>query len=160
MSSRLGTGVVLTALTLSVACGSSAPSESQSATPAADASHSGEHAAVKRVFFVAPKDGETIKPEAKIEFGAEMLTIAAVPEGEVKDVRPSTGHFHLAVDAACLPPGEVIPKADPWVHFGKAQTSVETSLKPGAHTLTLQAGDDQHRTMEGLCETIKVNVAP
>ncbi len=81
-------------------------------------------------------------------------------EGEVKDVRPETGHFHLAIDADCLPPGQEIPKADPWVHFGKAQTSVETSLTPGPHKLTLQAGDDLHRTMEGLCETINVTVAP
>jgi hypothetical protein len=162
MSSRFGAGVVLTALTLSVGCGSSTPpSESQSepATAASDASHSG-HAALKRVFFAVPKDGATIKPESKVEFGAEMFTIAPVPEGEVKDVRPDTGHFHLAVDADCLPPGQVIPKATPWQHFGKAQKETEVSLTPGAHKLTVQAGDDQHRTMEGLCETISVTVAP
>jgi hypothetical protein len=141
MSSRVGRGIVLVALMLTVAaCGSNAPA--------------------KRVFFVAPTNGATIKPEAKIEFGTEGFTIAAVPEGEVKDVRPETGHFHLAVDTDCLPPGQEIPKADPWVHFGKAQTSVETSLTPGPHKLTLQAGDDLHRTMEGLCETINVTVAP
>ena len=36
--------------------------------------------------------------------------------------------------------------------------TAETALKPGTHKLTVQAGDDQHRTMEGLCETITVTV--
>jgi hypothetical protein len=33
-------------------------------------------------------------------------------------------------------------------------------LPPGQHKLTLQLGDDLHRTSEGLCQTITVNVEP
>jgi hypothetical protein len=36
---------------------------------------------------------------------------------------------------------------------------IDMQLPPGEHTLTLQVGDDQHRAMEGLCETITVTVA-
>jgi hypothetical protein len=54
----------------------------------------------------------------------------------------------------------VIPKADPWVHFGNGTDTADIQLTPGMHTLTVQAGDDQHRTIEGLCETITVNVVP
>jgi hypothetical protein len=141
MATRVGLGVVAAALTFAVtACGGTAPKES--------------------VFFVSPKDGATISREAKLEFGSEQFTISPVPPGEITEakVRPGTGHFHVAIDTDCLPAGTVIPMADPWVHFGKGQTSVETALPPGKHTLTVQAGDDQHRTKEGLCQTITVNV--
>jgi hypothetical protein len=161
MFTRAVPAVVAAALALTAtACSSNAPEETPAESPAAaDATHAGDHAAMKRVFFVTPKDGDTIKPDAKLEFAAEMFTIAAVPEGEVKTVRAETGHFHIAPDADCLPAGTVIPKADPWVHFGKGQNNVEITLSPGKHKLTLQAGDDQHRTMEGLCQTITVTVA-
>lgn len=159
MIMRVGSGVFTAALMLSVAaCGGTTPAESEKAgAPAADASHEG-HTGVSRVFFVEPKDGATIGSDAKIVFGSEMFTIAAVPAGEVTSVRAGTGHYHLGVDTECLPAGQVIPKADPWVHFGTGANSAEPALKPGTHKLTVQAGDDQHRTMEGLCETITVTV--
>jgi Domain of unknown function (DUF4399) len=140
MFTRAVLAVVAAALALTAAaCGSNTPKE--------------------RVFFVEPKDGATVKPDLTLKFGSEMFTIAAVPEGEVKEVRSNTGHYHVAPDADCLPANTVIPKADPWVHFGKGTDTAEISLSPGPHKLTLQAGDDQHRTIEGLCETINVTVA-
>jgi hypothetical protein len=69
------------------------------------------------------------------------------------------GHHHVGVDTDCLPPGMEIPMASPWVHFGKANTTIDMQLPPGSHRLTLQLGDDLHRTIEGLCTTITVNVA-
>ena len=133
MFTRALPAVAALALT-AAACGSNTPKEpADTAAPAAEAAHSGDHPAMKRVFFVTPKDGDTIKPDAKLEFAAEMFTIAAVPEGEVKTVRAETGHFHIAPDADCLPAGTVIPKADPWVHFGKAQNNAEITLSPGKH---------------------------
>ena len=48
--------------------------------------------------------------------------------------------------------------ASPWVHFGKANTTIDMQLTPGPHRLTLQLGDDLHRTIEGLCTTIDVTV--
>jgi uncharacterized protein DUF4399 len=161
MASRIGVSVALAAMALyAAACGSSSstPPESSSSAPAADASHTG-HTGAGRVFFVEPKDGDTIKPEAHLVFGSEQFTISPVPAGDVKEVRPGTGHYHVAVDSDCLPTGEVIPKADPWIHFGKGDNSADLQLKPGPHKLTVQAGDDQHRTVEGLCQTISVTVA-
>ena len=161
MATRVGIGVIAAALTFSVgACGGTAPKETESAAPAADAAHTGDHSRTSRVFFVSPKDGATISREAKLEFGSEQFTIAAVPPGELTEsqVRAGTGHYHVAVDSDCLPPGQIIPKADPWVHFGKGNNTAEVPLTPGKHRLTVQAGDDQHRTIEGLCQTITVNV--
>ncbi len=167
MVSRVVTGVAVAAMAFSVAaCGGSTPqTESESpqppaaAAPAAD-EHAG-HAAGGRVYFVSPKNGDTIKPLHTFEFGSDMYTIAAVPAGELTEaqVRTGTGHFHLGVDTECLPPGQVIPKADPWIHFGTGNNNIEMQLKPGPHTFSVQAGDDMHRTVTGLCETIKVTVA-
>jgi hypothetical protein len=115
-----------------------------------------------RVFFVSPKDGDTFKADATIpvEFGAEMFEIAAVPQGDVTTVRPNTGHYHIGVDTSCLEAGKVIPKANPWTHFGTGKNTAEVGpLPPGKHTLTVQAGDDKHTTIEGLCQTITINVA-
>jgi hypothetical protein len=136
-------------------------SAAETATDASHAEHSGSiTSGVSRVFFVTPKDGDTIKTVSKIEFGAQYYTIAAVPPGEIapEQVRPGVGHFHLGVDTDCLPPGQVIPKADPWIHFGTGSNTIEMQLTPGRHRLAVQAGDDMHRTLPGLCEVISVNV--
>ena len=88
------------------------------------------------------------------------MTIAPVPPGEITEaqVRPNTAHYHLGVDTDCLPAGTVIPKANPWVHFGDGKNTIDMQLSPGMHKLVVQAGDDRHATMTGLCETITVNV--
>jgi hypothetical protein len=159
MSIRFVMGAAVAALSLGVAaCSSSTPpaSETAPATEAA-ADHSGHTGG--RVFFVSPTDGETIKNGHRAEFGSEMFTIAAVPPGEVTDVRAGTGHFHLGFDTDCLPAGAVIPKADPWQHFGTGTNWTELNLTPGQHTLVVQAGDDKHATMTDLCEKITVTVA-
>jgi hypothetical protein len=167
MVSRVVKGVAVAAVALSVAaCGGEAPqpesqSESSAAAPAAD-EHAG-HTGASRVFFVSPKDGETIKPNHRFEFGSDMYTIAAVPEGEITadQVRPGVGHFHLGIDADCVPPGQEIPRGNPtWIHFGTGNNNIEMqALTPGQHKFSVQAGDDLHRGVEGLCETITVTVA-
>lgn len=121
------------------------------------ADHAGPHG---RVFFIEPKDGDTIKSMSTFRFGNEGVTVSAVPPGELKpeQVRPNMTHYHLGVDTDCLPPGQVIPKADPWIHFGDGKDTIEMQLKPGKHRLVLQSGDDLHRTIEGLCQTISVTV--
>ena len=144
---------------VAAACGGSEtpPASTASAPAAAPASPP-----ATRVFFVTPTNGATIKPMSTIEFGSSgSVTVAAVPPGELKpeQVRPGMIHYHIAIDADCLAAGTVIPKADPWVHFGDGKKVIEMSLAPGAHRLTVQAGDDMHRTIAGLCETINVTVA-
>ena len=58
-----------------------------------------------------------------------------------------------------LPAGTEIVKGTPsWVHFGTGATEIDVQLEPGTHKLTLQLGDDLHRTIDGFCQTITVNV--
>jgi hypothetical protein len=149
MSSRVLVVPVLAAFALiAVACGGGAPAEDHSA-------HTGG-----RVFFMEPANGATVKSPVHLVFGSEMVTIAPVPPGEISEaqVRPNTAHYHLGVDTDCLPVGSVIPKANPWVHFGDGKNTIDMQLPPGMHKLVVQAGDDRHATMTGLCETITVNV--
>ena len=111
-----------------------------------------------RVSFVQPQDGATVKSPVHLEFGAQDFTIAAVPQGTVTETRPSLGHYHIGVDAECLPTGTAIPRAAPWVHFGDGKNVIDMQLPAGMHKLTLQVGDDLHKTIEGLCTSISVNV--
>ena len=135
--SRFASGALIVAVVvIGAACGQSGP----------------------RVFFVTPQNGATVKSPVKLEFGAQDFQIAAVPQGTVTETRPALGHYHVGVDADCLPTGEVIPRAAPWVHFGDGKNVIEMQLPPGMHKLTLQVGDDLHKTIQGLCETINVNV--
>jgi hypothetical protein len=158
---RIVNAVMLGLLTvIAAACGGA--ETPPSSAPAASAPASAPAPPANRVFFVSPTNGATIKPMSTIEFGSTGVTVGAVPPGELKpeQVRPNIIHYHIAVDADCLPAGTVIPKADPWVHFGDGKNVIEMSLTPGPHRLTVQAGDDMHRTIAGLCETINVTVAP
>lgn len=111
-----------------------------------------------RVFFVEPGDGATVTSPVKLVFGSENVEVGAVPD-EVETPRKGVIHYHLALNADCLPPGTVIPQANPWIHFGDGSKSIDMTLPPGEHRLVVQAGDDEHRTIEGLCETISITVA-
>jgi hypothetical protein len=111
-----------------------------------------------RVFFVQPQDGAMVKSPVKLEFGAQDFTIAAVPQGTVTETRPSLGHYHIGLDTDCLLAGTVIPRAAPWVHFGDGKNVIDMQLPAGMHKLTLQVGDDLHKTIDGLCTSISVNV--
>ncbi len=148
MRNRIVKTVVLGAWTLVVAAcgGASTPPASGAGT----------------VFFVSPKNGDTIKPMSTIEFGSTGATVAAVPPGELKpeQVRAGMIHYHLGVDTDCLATGVAIPKADPWIHFGDGKKVIEQALAPGPHRLAVQAGDDMHRTLAGMCQVINVTVAP
>ena len=169
MSSRLVLGVVIAVVTVSVAaCRSETPpAETETAAaPAAAESHEGHTA---KVSFAEPKDGATLssKTLTKFVFAADNYQISPVPQGEVKEARADMGHFHLGVDADCLAPGTVIPKAEAgatpgtagqWIHFGTGSNNIEMSLTPGLHKFSVEVGDDLHRAVEGLCETINVTV--
>jgi hypothetical protein len=159
MAFRVVGALILTASVAVAACGGSSPESQPAGTPAAaPAADHTAHPGGGKVFFAEPKSGATVKTPVHIVFGSDMFTIAAVPPGEVTDVRANTGHYHLGVDTDCLPVGSVIPKANPWVHFGMGNNSIDMQLTPGPHKLVVQAGDDKHATMTGLCETINVTV--
>jgi Domain of unknown function (DUF4399) len=155
MCNRVVKGLVLATLTLGVAA-------CTAETPPASTGTSTRTSQGGRVFFVSPKNGDTIKPMSTIEFGQEGSKVGAVPPGELKpeQVRPGIIHYHLGLDTDCLAPGVIIPKADPWIHFGDGKNVIEMSLTPGQHRLAVQAGDDMHRTLPGMCEVINVTVAP
>lgn len=171
MTTRLGiTAAALAFAMVGIGCGSSDSPASDANETAADAStesHEGHEMA--RVYFVEPKDGATVSSKSltKFVFGRDNYQIAAVPEGEVTEARPDMGHFHLGVDADCLPPGTTIPKAEAgatpgtagsWIHFGTGSDNIEMALTPGPHKYSVQVGDDLHRAVEGLCETINIEV--
>lgn len=91
-----------------------------------------------KVSIVSPKDGDVVGPEFVVIFGLEGMGVA--PAGI--DM-PDTGHHHLLVDQAELPP-EGKPMGNPPLHFGKGQTQTTLTLPPGKHTLQLIMGDKLH----------------
>jgi hypothetical protein len=111
-----------------------------------------------RVFFVSPQDGAEVTSPISFEFGAENVSVDPIEDPLV--VKPGSIHYHIGYNTDCLPAGEVIPTAEPWVHFGDGSNVFETQLDPGSYKLTLQAGDGEHRTLEGegFCQNISITV--
>ena len=149
------------------ACTSKPAEETKTAeTPAAAPAESHEGHQAKMVYFAEPKDGATIGTLTKFVFKADNYEISAVPP-DAKEARPNVGHFHLGVDTDCLAPGTTIPKAEEgakqgtagsWIHFGKGTDNIEMALNPGPHKMSVEVGDDLHRAVEGLCQTINITV--
>ena len=137
---------------LASACGGGEKTEPEAAPASAPA---------KRVFFVEPAAGATVKSPVHFVFGVEGFTIAPVPEGTVEHAREGMGHHHLGVDMDCLPEGAAIPKGTQgWVHFGKGDTTIDMQLTPGVHRFALQTGNDLHQTVSVLCQTVSITVEP
>jgi hypothetical protein len=136
-----------------------APAEDTAAAPAEHADHADAAAPGPgaRIFFVEPANGATVTSPVKIVFGAENFIIEKRVEGVIN---PGAGHHHIGLDTQCLPPGEIIPSAAPWVHFGDGSSTIEFQLPPGEHHLVAQVGDGEHRTLAepGLCAELHVNV--
>lgn len=108
------------------------------------------------VFFVSPKDGETVTSPVKVVFGLSGMDVqpAGMPQG-------GTGHHHLIIGPAGVPTGDVVPADETHIHFGKGQTETEVTLDPGEHTLTMQFADGLHRSFgEQLKATITITVVP
>jgi len=167
MNRLLIAGVAAVLTFAGIACKSEAPKEeaAPAATPAASTeSHEGHTA--KRVYFAEPADGATVSGPIKFVFKTDNYEISPVPT-DAKEARPNVGHFHLGVDTDCLPPGTDIPKAEAgatpgtagqWIHFGKGTDNIEMALNPGPHKMAVEVGDDLHRAVEGLCQTINITV--
>src|SRR5687767_281888 len=154
--------LVFAFLVAATACGGSEPPAQPAAeAPPAAAPAPAPATPARRVFFVEPQDGATVKSPVKARFGLEGYELAPVPKETItaEQVRAGMGHHHLGIDMDCLPAGTEIVKGTPsWVHFGTGATEIDVQLEPGTHKLTLQLGDDLHRTIEGFCQTITVNV--
>jgi hypothetical protein len=94
-----------------------------------------------RVYIIWPSDGQVIQGG---KFWVRMgLTDAGIaPAGIAKQY---TGHHHLLVDVADLPPlDEEIPNDRNHLHFGRGQTETRLELPPGRHTLQLLFADENH----------------
>lgn len=92
------------------------------------------------VYFLSPEDGATVTSPVTIRFGLRGMGVA--PAGVTA---PNTGHHHLLIDVAELPPDNLpIPSDDKHRHFGLGQTETEITLPPGQHTLQLVLGDALH----------------
>ena len=92
-----------------------------------------------KVYFISPKDGETVQGAVHVRFGLTGMGVA--PAGVTN---AGTGHHHLIVDAPLPPLNLPIPKDEKHVHFGNGQTETTLELTPGEHTLQLLLADANH----------------
>jgi hypothetical protein len=92
------------------------------------------------LYFISPRDGETVKGPVTVRFGLSGMGVA--PAGIAL---PDTGHHHLLINTP-LPAdlGVPLPATDAIRHFGKGQTEAVIELPPGRHTLQLVLGDHLH----------------
>ncbi len=94
-----------------------------------------------KVYVQSPADGAEVSQTFLVRFGLMGMGIA--PAGVD---HPNTGHHHLLIDVADLPPMDLpLPATDDIVHFGKGQTEATVTLPAGEHTLQLVLGDYLHR---------------
>ena len=92
------------------------------------------------VYFISPKDGQTLKNPIKLSFGLEGMSLV-----EAGIDSPHSGHHHLLINVDQLPDmNSPIPANDQHVHFGKGQSTAEINLKPGDYTLQLLFADYLH----------------
>jgi len=93
-----------------------------------------------RVYIISPTDGASVGRDVTVRFGLAGMGVA--PAGVEKE---HTGHHHLLIDVATLPPaGQPIPNDARHKHFGGGQTETALQLSPGTHTLQLELGDANH----------------
>ncbi|MBV8063100.1 MAG: DUF4399 domain-containing protein [Nevskia sp.] len=92
------------------------------------------------VSFTGIKNGDTVTSPFKVGFAVSGAKVA--PAGTTD---PGTGHFHLLIDTATLPPQDgPLPASDKLKHYGKGQTEDTVTLPPGSHTLQIELADGAH----------------
>jgi hypothetical protein len=91
------------------------------------------------LYFISPKEGETMTGPVTVRFGLRGMGIA--PAGVAIE---NTGHHHLLIDAAPPVLDMPIPADANHVHFGKGQTETQVTLAPGRHVLQLLLADHLH----------------
>ena len=140
---------------VSVACGAADVSEE----PVGPIAETPTEDLTPRLVWVSPDDGAEVNTLVHLEFDAMNYEIAPVPEGTVETAREGIAHHHVGMGGECLMPGTMIPRDNPgWIHFGDGSNTIDMQLEPGEHTLTIQAGNDLHEAVEGLCEMITFTV--
>ncbi|ANX03059.1 DUF4399 domain-containing protein [Immundisolibacter cernigliae] len=105
------------------------------------------------VYFISPKDGQTVSSPVTVRFGLKGMGVA--PAGTQKD---ATGHHHLLIDADLPPLDQPVPTDDHHKHFGAGQTETVITLPPGKHTLQLLLGDFAHTPHEPPVMSPKITI--
>lgn len=106
------------------------------------------------VYFIQPKDGAVVTNPVHVKMGIHGMKVE--PAGELRE---GAGHFHLIIDGTYVPEGEVVPKDETHLHFGKGQRETDLMLAPGKHTLTLQFADGHHVSYgKPWSQTIRIEV--
>jgi hypothetical protein len=113
-------------------------------------------APTQQVFFVSPKNGDTVAATFKVKFGVSNLTVKpALEDIENKNA----GHHHLLINLDPIKEGEGVPFTEQHIHFGKGQTEADVTLKPGTYKLTMQFANGAHVSYgQRLSQTITVTV--
>jgi hypothetical protein len=91
------------------------------------------------LYFISPKDGDTVKSPVTVRFGLRGMGVA--PAGVAME---NTGHHHLLIDAPPPPFDRPVPADANHVHFGKGQTEASVALAPGKHRQQLRLADHLH----------------
>lgn len=106
-----------------------------------------------KVYFISPKDGETVSGPVKIVFGLSNAGVA--PAGMNKE---GTGHHHLLIDEPQLDLTQPLPMTDQVKHFGNGQTETTVTLKPGKHSLQLLFADWKHQPFNPSVASEKITI--
>ncbi|MCG8322214.1 MAG: DUF4399 domain-containing protein [Cytophagales bacterium] len=107
------------------------------------------------VFFILPKNGDTVSSPVKITMGVRGMEVE--PAGQINEGK---GHHHLIINGSYIEKGKVVPADSTHIHYGKGQTEVELELAPGNHTITMQFADGVHVSYgESMSRTIEIVVA-
>jgi hypothetical protein len=92
------------------------------------------------LYILSPQNEDTVSGLLIVRFGLAGMGVA--PAGVEKE---DTGHHHLLIDMAELPPlDQPLPATDHIKHIGDGQTETAIELTPGQHTLQLMLGDMNH----------------
>ena len=107
------------------------------------------------VYFISPKNGETVHGPVVVRFGLKGMGIA--PAGIKFD---NTGHHHLLVDTdlSDVKLDAPLPATDKILHFGKGQTETTLTLTPGKHTLELLFADYLHMSFDPPLHSQKITI--
>jgi Domain of unknown function (DUF4399) len=107
------------------------------------------------VYFIAPRDGQTIHGPVTVQFGLKGMGVA--PAGVKFD---NTGHHHLLLDTDLseITLDAPLPATDKILHFGKGQTETTLTLAPGKHTLELLFADYLHIPFDPPLHSKKITI--
>jgi hypothetical protein len=106
------------------------------------------------LYFISPKDGDTVGEDVLVRFGLRGMGVA--PAGVSRE---KTGHHHLLIDVDGLPPlDRPIPADAQHVHFGGGQTETAIKLAPGKHTLQLDLADALHMQFDPPIVSKKITI--